>query len=345
VWPSRGEPEGGWKAIDNQLKELLSEQEYAAARRSTQYAHYTSPEVIEGIWHAMETMGFKGGRVLEPGAGVGHFWGLMPEAVRAKSSYVGIERDNITAQIASLLYPEQTVHEEDYRETRLPDGYFDIAIGNPPFKSGALRGVEKKYQGAALHDYFIRKTIDKVRPGGLVALVTSRYTMDKATDGERQKIADEAQFLGAVRLPQTAFKQNAGTDVVTDILFFVKKPHGQSLALQEFIETEQQQYEGPNGPGTAPAEAQRRRWRAARRPARYPIERGAAMAMNGAGASASGAPEGTARAPRRGPAPTARGSPDPWGGAEVRRLCSASFRPQQRCRSSESPGIRVVAAP
>lgn len=218
-----------WEALANRVQQLLTPEEIKAAARSTQYAHYTSEKVIRSIYKAVEKFGFPGGKVLEPGMGTGLFAGLMPEGIKNASTYTGIEMDNITAAIAKQLFPGQNIIHGDYTKQAFPDNFFDMAIGNPPFASTVIRS-DPAYakQRFKLHDYFFAKTIDKVRPGGLLVFITSRYTMDKQGDRARRYLAERADLVGAIRLPQTAFKENAGTEVVTDVLFLRKRAEGEA---------------------------------------------------------------------------------------------------------------------
>ncbi len=219
--------DAAWQALGERLKAALTPEEYAQARRTTQYAHYTSEGVIRSIYDGLRRLGFAGGRVLEPGMGIGLFNGLMPADMAASSQYTGVEYDGITGAIAKLLYPQSNVIVGDYTKTALPREFFDAAIGNPPFGSIAITNdPEYKKHGFMLHDYFFAKTIDRVKPGGLVVFVTSKGTMDKANDRARKYLAERANLLGAIRLPQTAFKDNAGTEVVTDVIFLQKRGPG-----------------------------------------------------------------------------------------------------------------------
>lgn len=219
--------------IGERLKELLTPDEYRTAARSTQYAHYTSEPVIRAMWDAVERMGFKGGSVFEPGMGIGHFLGMMPPGLAAKSKYQGIELDHLTAQIAKLLYPQSGVRQADFTRTPMPHDTFDLAIGNPPFGDITIRS-DPKYaaRGFLLHDYFFAKALDSVRPGGLMGFVTSAGTMNKMDGSARRYLAERAEFVGGVRLPSTAFSRNAGTEVTTDILFFKKRPTPVDLGEQ-----------------------------------------------------------------------------------------------------------------
>lgn len=220
--------DASWKELGERLKATLTPEEYAQAKRTTQYAHYTSEPVIRSVYSALNRMGFNGGQVLEPGMGVGLFNGLMPDSIAQHSTYTGVEYDTITGNIAKLLYPESNVIVGDFTQTKLPRDFFDAAIGNPPFGQIKIQAdPEYKKQGFLLHDYFFAKTIDRVKPGGLLVFVTSKGTMDKASDRARKYLAERADLMGAIRLPQTAFKGNAGTEVVTDVIFLRKRAPGQ----------------------------------------------------------------------------------------------------------------------
>lgn len=216
--------------LRDRLKAAMTPEEWAEAARSTQYAHYTSKAVVTSMWKAMERMGFAGGTVLEPGAGIGVFPGLMPQGMAASSLYTGIEFDSITGGILQQLFPDEQIRVESFVDTKLPRDFYDVAVGNPPFSQTKILGdPEYAKRALSLHDYFFAKTIDRVKPGGLVVFVTSRYTMDKLDDKARQYLAERADLVGAIRLPQTAFKQNAGTEVVTDVLFLRKKVKGEKF--------------------------------------------------------------------------------------------------------------------
>ena len=223
-----------WKSIGEELRAALTDEEYNAAKASTINAHYTSEKIIKGMYAALERFGYTGkGKALEPGSGVGHFIGLLPDAFTAGTRFTTVEMDPISAGIAKALYPGHDVRQADFTKFKAPDNFFDIAIGNPPFADIEIVSdhdyAEKKFK---LHDYFFAKSIDKVRPGGLMVLVTSRYTMDKGNDKARSYLAKRADLLGAIRLPQTAFKENAGTEVVTDVLFLRKRLEGERPAGQ-----------------------------------------------------------------------------------------------------------------
>ena len=211
----------GWAKEYTELKGLLSEDEYAAARSSTLNAHYTSPTVIRGIYDAVERMGFRSGNILEPSMGVGNFFGMLPDTMQDSRLY-GVELDSITGRIAKKLYPQADITVAGFETTDRRD-FYDLAVGNVPF--GQYKVNDKAYNklGFSIHNYFFAKAIDQVRPGGIVAFVTSRYTMDSKDSTARKHMAERADLLGAIRLPNNAFKANAGTDVVSDIIFLQKR--------------------------------------------------------------------------------------------------------------------------
>ena len=205
-----------------ELKSLLSETEYAAARESTLTAFYTPPVVIRSIYAALGQMGFRQGNVLEPACGVGHFLGMLPESM-AESKVYGVELDDVSGRIARQLYPRSSISVRGYEKMDFPDNFFDAAVGNVPL--GQFKVQDRRYDrlNLSIHEYFFAKTLDKVRPGGVVAFVTSSYTMDKRTSNVRKYIAQRAELLGAIRLPNDTFKAAAGTEVVSDILFLQKR--------------------------------------------------------------------------------------------------------------------------
>ena len=210
-----------WAKEYAELKGLLSEDEYAAARSSTLNAHYTSPTVIRGIYDAVERMGFRSGNILEPSMGVGNFFGMLPDTMQDSRLY-GVELDSITGRIAKKLYPQADITVAGFETTDRRD-FYDLAVGNVPF--GNYKVNDKAYNklGFSIHNYFFAKAIDQVRPGGVVAVVTSRHTMDSKDSTARKHMAERADLLGAIRLPNNAFKANAGTDVVSDIIFLQKR--------------------------------------------------------------------------------------------------------------------------
>ena len=210
-----------WSAEYTQLKGLLTEEEYAAARASTLNAHYTSPVVIRAIYDAVEKMGFQSGNILEPSLGIGNFFGMLPSGM-ADSRLYGVELDSITGRIAQKLYPQADITVAGFETTDRRD-FYDLAVGNVPF--GQYKVNDKAYNklGFSIHNYFFAKTIDQIRPGGMIAFVTSRFTMDSKDSSARKYMAERADLLGAIRLPNNAFKANASTEVVSDILFLQKR--------------------------------------------------------------------------------------------------------------------------
>jgi len=208
------------------LTELLTEEELRTLSRTSQYAFYTAETALRGMWTLAEQLGFKGGRVYEPGMGVGGFMGTMPQSVRADSRYTGLELDHVTAQIAKALYPRETIKQGDFIKEKMPKDYYDLAIGNPPFAGTRIQSDPDYPQNFVLHDYFFAKTLDSVRPGGLLMFVTSAGTMNKMDSAGRDYLADQADLVGAIRLPNTAFKEN-GTEVTTDIIVLRKRLPGE----------------------------------------------------------------------------------------------------------------------
>ena len=211
----------GWRVEYDELKGVLTPEEYAAARASTLNAHYTSPTVIRAIYDAVENMGFQTGNILEPSMGVGNFFGMLPESMKSSRLY-GVELDSITGRIAKQLYPKADITVAGFENTDRKD-FFDLAVGNVPFGQYQVSDRAFDKLGFSIHNYFFAKTLDQVRPGGVVAFVTSRYTMDAKDSAARKYIAQRADFLGAIRLPNNAFRANAGTDVVSDIIFLQKR--------------------------------------------------------------------------------------------------------------------------
>lgn len=210
----------GWEDIHDEVRGELTDGEYKEARRTIQFAHYTSEIIVRGMWKAFERFGLDKGTVFEPGMGVGNFAGMMPDSIKAQ--YSGLEYDGMTARIAKILYPESSVRHADFTAVSYANGMFDAAIGNPPFQP---KGTGYKYDKVpvALHNYFFLKTIDMTAPGGIIGFVTSAGTMDNLNNNARQMMAKNVDLVGAVRLPNTAFKTNAHTDVVTDIIFLRKR--------------------------------------------------------------------------------------------------------------------------
>ena len=216
------ETKSAWAKEYAELKTLLSEEEYISARESTLNAHYTSPVIIQEIYRTLQRMGFAKGNLLEPSMGIGNFFGMLPETMRESHLY-GVELDSLTGRIARQLYPKANITVDGYEKTSFPNDFFDAAVGNVPF--GQYKVADKKYDkyNFLIHDYFFGKTLDQVRPGGVIAFITSKGTMDKENPKVRKYIAQRAELLGAVRLPNTAFKANAGTEVTSDILFLQKR--------------------------------------------------------------------------------------------------------------------------
>jgi SAM-dependent methyltransferase len=217
-----------WREARAEVEQLLTPDELEAARASTLNAHYTSPTVVRAMYGALERFGFEYGRILEPACGIGHFIGLMPEAMHRHSTVTGVEIDPLTARIARALYPDADVRAQGFENAQLADGFYDVAISNVPFGDYPVHDPHLNAYRFPIHDYFFAKAIEKVRPGGLVMFVTSRGTMDKVNSTLREYLAPKAEFLGAVRLPNTAFKQNAGTEVTTDIVMLRKLYPGEA---------------------------------------------------------------------------------------------------------------------
>jgi len=219
-----------WSSEYKELKELLSDFEYESAKKSTLNAHYTSPTVIKAIYEGLENLGFETGNVLEPSIGVGNFFGMLPESMNSSKLY-GVELDDVSGRIAQFLYPNAKIKADTgYEDVDFPDNFFDVAVGNIPF--GGHSVADKRYDklNLKIHDYFFAKSLDKVRPGGVVAFVTSKGTLDKQDNKFRKYLAERADLLGAIRLPNTAFKANAGTEVTSDIIFLQKR---ESVAVEE----------------------------------------------------------------------------------------------------------------
>ena len=210
-----------WQKEYQQLKSLLTDEEYAAARGSTLNAHYTSPVVIRAMYEALDSMGFQDGNVLEPACGVGNFFGMLPESM-SQSRLYGVELDSITGRMARQLYPDARIEITGFEKTNRKD-FFDVAVGNVPFGNYKVADRAFDKYGFLIHDYFLAKTLEQVRPGGVIAFITSKGTMDKASPDVRRYIAQRAELLGAIRLPNNAFKANAGTEVTSDILFLQKR--------------------------------------------------------------------------------------------------------------------------
>ena len=212
-----------WSSEYKDLKELLTDEEYTAAKGSVLNAHYTSPTVINAIYKGLETLGFDGGNILEPAMGVGNFFGTMPEEMRKNSHLHGVELDSISGRIARQLYQNADIQITGFEKTEFSDNFFDAAVGNVPFGSYGVSDKRYNRENFFIHDYFLAKTLDKLAPGGVAALITTKGTMDKENPKVREYLARRGDLIGAIRLPNNAFKANAGTEVTTDILFFQKR--------------------------------------------------------------------------------------------------------------------------
>ncbi len=245
--------EAGQKLAEEraELKSLLGEREYERAKRSTLNAHYTSPQVVQKIWDIVRKLGFKGGRVLEPSMGVGYFYGLMPRGLMAQSKLAGVEIDPTTGAIARMLYPNASINVKGFQEVKIADGFYDLVVGNIPF--GDFRTHDPAYDKyrANIHDYFVLKSLDKTRPGGIVAVITSTGTLDKADSKIRKEIARRGDLVAAMRFPESTFEKTAGTAVVTDLLIFRRWAEGEKATWEKtssdyFPATSQLQEKGWN---------------------------------------------------------------------------------------------------
>lgn len=223
------ESKASWSEEYQELKDLLIKEEYAAARESTLNAHYTQPVIIESMYQVLQNLGFEKGNILEPSMGVGNFFGMLPDKLQQSRLY-GVELDSISGRIAKLLYPNADIQIKGFEKTDYPNDFFDVAIGNVPFGSYKVNDRQYDKYHFMVHDYFLAKTIDQLRPGGVAALITTKGTMDKASPEVRKYLAERAELLGAIRLPNNAFKANAGTEVSADILFFQKR---ESISMEE----------------------------------------------------------------------------------------------------------------
>jgi N12 class adenine-specific DNA methylase/SAM-dependent methyltransferase len=237
-----------WHQEQIRLSELLSDEEHRSARATTLNAHYTAPIVIRAMYEASRRFGFQGGKILEPACGIGHFIGLMPEAMLKNSSVTGIEIDPLTARIAKALYPDADIRQQPFEKSKLTDESFDLAISNVPFGDYTVHDPRWNGYKFPIHDYFFAAALDKVRPGGLLMFVTSRHTLDKQDATLREMLGSRTEFLGAIRLPNTAFKKNAGTEVTTDIVMLRKlradeSPHGPAWkAAVDFTNDQQEKF-------------------------------------------------------------------------------------------------------
>jgi hypothetical protein len=217
-----------WAKERERLQSELSPEEHEFARSTTLNAHYTSPTVIAAMYHALERFGFQGGRVLEPALGIGHFVGMMPESILRHSTITGIEIDPLTARIAKALYPDADIRAQPFEQAKLADGFYDVAISNVPFGDYTVHDPRWNSFKLPIHDYFFAAALEKVRPGGLVMFITSRGTMDKLDSTLRELLSERTELLGAIRLPNDAFKRNAGTEVTTDIVMLRKLRAGEA---------------------------------------------------------------------------------------------------------------------
>ena len=217
-----------WQEERVRLRELLTPEEFRSAQATTLNAHYTSPTVVSAMYQAVQQLGFASGKILEPSMGTGHFFGLMPETMRQQSTLTGIEIDPLTAGIARLLYPEANIRQQGFEQSKLSNGDFDLVISNVPFGNYKVFDPEFNRHNFLIHDYFFAKALEKARPGGMVAFITSMGTMDKQDARLREYLYERAELLGAIRLPNTAFKQNANTEVTTDMIFLRRLHEGES---------------------------------------------------------------------------------------------------------------------
>ena len=237
--PGETEFAKGWDEIGADLQDAVDEADYASLARCTQYAHFTPEFIIRAMWAGLLRLGWRGGRVLEPGIGTGMFPALMPPGLHEVSHITGVELDPVTARIARLLQPRARIVTGDFARTELP-ARFDLVIGNPPFSDRTVRSDRAlRALGLRLHDYFIVKAIKLLKPGGLAAFVTSHGTMDKADGSARALIAKHAELLSAIRLPEGSFRADAGTNVVVDILFFRRRKHGEPEGDLSWLDLEE----------------------------------------------------------------------------------------------------------
>lgn len=231
----------GWEKEAAELKDVMTADELSAAAASTRNAHYTSPEIVGAVWDAAKRFGFQGGRTLEPSVGVGNFFGLMPTALRSASQLTGVELDHITGGIAKQLYPQANIAAPvGFQDFSAPDNYFELAIGNPPFgRESIYDAVRRSISGFSIHNYFFAKSIDTLRPNGVLAMVVTNRLLDSVGDKARSYIANRTEFLGAIRLPNDAFLKNAGTQVTTDIIFLRKLKDGEQPTGQRWTDVKQ----------------------------------------------------------------------------------------------------------
>ena len=216
-----------WQKERERLTELLTLDEFESARATTLNAHYTAPVVVRAMYAALQRLGFTHGRILEPALGLGHFIGLMPDAMHAHSLITGIEIDGLTARLAKHLYPDADIRHQPFEESKLADDFYDVAISNVPFGSHCPYDPRFKSWRFLIHDYFFAAALAKVRPGGLILFITSKGTLDKQDAALREYVAHQADLLGAIRLPNDAFKRNANTEVTTDLVILRKRLPGE----------------------------------------------------------------------------------------------------------------------
>ncbi|NKE69909.1 diguanylate cyclase [Candidatus Manganitrophus noduliformans] len=239
---------GDWSDENRRLKEVLTEQEYEQARATTPNAHYTSPAVIAGIYKALQRFGFNGGRVIEPSMGVGHFFGLMPQEMAARSTRTGVEIDSLTGRIARQLYQTADIRIQGFEDTKLPNNFFDVAVGNVPFGDFKVNDLPYNKHNLFIHDYFFVKSLDKVRPGGVLAFITSSGSMNSGrSEKMRRLMAEQTEFIGAIRLPSSAFKKIANTEVTTDVIFLRKLLPGEKPTGPAWIESKDSDFKGEGG--------------------------------------------------------------------------------------------------
>ena len=253
--PEALDPRSAWRDEYRQLRDAVDDDDFRSLNATVLNAHYTSPVLVRALWTAVENMGFDGGRVLEPAVGVGNFLGLAPRSIVESSDFVAVEKDQLSARITQALYPDAKVYASGYENVALPDRFVDLAIGNIPFGKISLvseqSSINARYDKHRypIHDYFIAKTLDHLKPGGVMAFITSRYTLDKAAQMTRARIEQQADFLGAVRLPGAAHKEQAGTGVVTDIVFLRKRVHGEESRSVPWVATVSTPFVGKHGNG------------------------------------------------------------------------------------------------
>ena len=216
-----------WKDERQRLEQLLTPDELDSARATTLNAHYTAPVIIRAMYAALQRLGFARGRILEPACGLGHFIGLMPDDMHASSQITGVEIDSVTLRLAKLLYPDADLRHQPFEETKLADGFYDVAISNIPFGDYKPFDARFKQWNFLIHDYFFAAALEKVRPGGLIIFITSKGTLDKLDGALREYVSHQADLLGAIRLPNDAFKKNANTEVTTDIVILRKRLPGE----------------------------------------------------------------------------------------------------------------------